>query len=59
MEIVCAPETYRRFESSSLRHGNTPITGVFFRGAEKKLKKRRIIGGSREEADVRKKTLAA
>ena len=30
MEIVCAPETYRRFESSSLRHENAPISGAFF-----------------------------
>ena len=30
MEIVCAPETYRRFESSSLRHENAPIVGAFF-----------------------------
>ena len=30
MEIVCAPETYRRFESSSLRHETAPIFGCVF-----------------------------
>ena len=30
MEIVCAPETYRRFESSSLRHENAPTKGCVF-----------------------------
>ena len=30
MEIVCRPETYRRFKSSSLRQKKTPPWGVFF-----------------------------
>ncbi len=30
MEIVCAPETYRRFESSSLRQRIAPFSGAIF-----------------------------
>ena len=36
MEIVCAPETYRRFESSSLRHANAPIDGCVFFVAQRR-----------------------
>ena len=47
MEIVCAPETYRRFESSSLRqtkeHAQWACSFVF-----DALRKKRIRGGSRE-----------
>ena len=31
MEIVCRPETYRRFKSSSLRQTKNTPSGVFFR----------------------------
>ena len=48
MEIVCRSEAYRRFESSSLRHGRAPFTGALFRGAKKRLRNIRIIGDSRE-----------
>ena len=45
MEIVCAPETYRRFESSSLRQTkNTPLWRVLCFGWLRDLK--RIRGTS-------------
>ena len=48
MEIVCRPETYRRFESSSLRQEKHAFRGVFFRGCREDRKTIRINGGSRE-----------
>ena len=51
MEIVCRPETYRRFESSSLRQRNTPLAGVFFRWRREEIEEGfEVFGGSCEEA---------
>ena len=56
MEIVCRPETYRRFKSSSLRQKMTPPWGVFF-WRRTSLQKLRIIGGSCEEKSVHASSL--
>ncbi len=61
MEIVCAPETYRRFESSSLRQtkrvGNAPILFVIKFGSTSNIVILAVIPTERSERSVSPKRI--
>ena len=50
MEIVCTPETYRRFKSSSLRQQTKhPLRVLFCLALERACRSSEVFGGAREQ----------
>ena len=50
MEIVCTPETYRRFKSSSLRQQTKhPLRVLFCLALERACRNSEVFGGAREQ----------